>query len=113
MISLRASKQELFTLLKNATRLHVALTRKAVLGRGIDRHLMGLQLLMEEGENSPLLSDPLFSQSQRWLLSTSGLSEGERFIGTGCVSPATHFATSLLTSIRFGAYQDGYGINCG
>jgi carnitine O-acetyltransferase len=78
-----ASKKEISSLFKDAARAHVALTRRAVLGRGIDRHLMGLRLVMGMGENSPLFSDPLFFQSQRWLLSTSGLSEGQRFIGTG------------------------------
>jgi len=44
----------------------------------------------------PLFTDPLFSRSQEWKLSTSGLSAGDQFRGTG-----------------FGAgWEDGYGINC-
>lgn len=51
---------------------------------------------MGEGESHELLKDPLFAQSQQWKLSTSGLSQGDRFFGTG-----------------FGATDpDGYGINC-
>jgi len=38
---------------------------------------------MKEGESSPLFEDKLYGFSQEWLLSTSGLSAGDRFIGTG------------------------------
>jgi hypothetical protein len=38
---------------------------------------------MKEGESSPLFEDELYTLSQEWLLSTSGLSAGDRFIGTG------------------------------
>ena len=67
-------------------------------GRGIDRHLLGLRLLLRplNGESSALFEDDLFERSSRWKLSTSGLSAGLLFKGTG-----------------FGAvYEDGYGINC-
>ena len=67
-------------------------------GRGIDRHLLGLRLLLRplNGESSTLFEDDLFERSSRWKLSTSGLSAGLLFKGTG-----------------FGAvYEDGYGINC-
>ena len=67
-------------------------------GRGIDRHLLGLRLLLRplNGESSALFEDVLFERSSRWKLSTSGLSAGLLFKGTG-----------------FGAvYEDGYGINC-
>jgi len=48
------------------------------------------------GEHSPFFEDELFERSARWKLSTSGLSAGHLFKGTG-----------------FGAvYNDGYGINC-
>lgn len=50
----------------------------------------------ENGETADLFSDELFQRSQAWKLSTSGLSAGYQFRGTG-----------------FGAvYPDGYGINC-
>ena len=67
-------------------------------GRGIDRHLLGLRLLLRplHDESSALFEDDLFERSARWKLSTSGLSAGLSFKGTG-----------------FGAiYEDGYGINC-
>lgn len=67
-------------------------------GRGVDRHLLGLRLLLRplNGEAAVLFEDELFDRSTRWKLSTSGLSAGLLFKGTG-----------------FGAaYEDGYGINC-
>lgn len=48
------------------------------------------------GERAMLFEDELFKRSTTWKLSTSGLSAGLLFKGTG-----------------FGAaYEDGYGINC-
>ncbi|KAJ7903470.1 acyltransferase ChoActase/COT/CPT [Mycena olivaceomarginata] len=66
-------------------------------GRGIDRHLLGLKLMLRplSGEQAAFLDDELFRRSQAWKLSTSGLSAGNLFKGTG-----------------FGAlHEDGYGIN--
>ena len=87
-----------FELLNRAIQTHTQLTREAATGKGIDRHLLGLQLLMkpEDGETADLFSDELFQRSQTWKLCTSGLGAGHHFRGTG-----------------FGAaYPDGYGINC-
>jgi len=97
MTYLLQSKRK-FELLNRAVQKHARLTREAATGRGIDRHLLGLRLLMkqEDGETADLFSDELFQRSQTWKLSTSGLSAGYQFRGTG-----------------FGAaYSDGYGINC-
>jgi hypothetical protein len=115
----------LFPLLKRAIQTHSRRTREAAVGRGIDRHLLGLKLMLEElppdtpssldspstsGSSRltstpatpqeirthPLFTDPLFARSQEWKLSTSALSAGYHFRGTG-----------------FGAvFPDGYGINC-
>ena len=85
-------------LLRRALQTHSALTRQAATGRGIDRHLLGLRLMLraDAGETHPLFEDELFTRSQTWKLSTSGLSAGHQFRGTG-------FGT---------LYYDGYGINC-
>jgi len=72
-------------------KVHNDYTREASLGGGVDRHLMGLRLVMKEGEFSPLFEDELYSLSQEWLLSTSGLSAGDRFIGTGYAILLTPF----------------------
>ncbi|GAA5867179.1 hypothetical protein JCM3774_002360 [Rhodotorula dairenensis] len=84
-----------YSLLSKATKAHNTYTKEASTGRGIDRQFLGMRLLLREGETHPLLDDPLFAKSQEWVLSTSGLSAGDRFHGTG-----------------FGAvYPNGYGIN--
>ncbi|KAJ7067046.1 Choline/Carnitine o-acyltransferase-domain-containing protein [Mycena amicta] len=93
----KLSPQARRNLLHDALHVHSTLTREAATGRGIDRHLLGLKLMLRplSGEYSPFLDDELFQRSQTWKLSTSGLSAGHLFRGTG-----------------FGAmYEDGYGIN--
>ncbi|EGN98888.1 hypothetical protein SERLA73DRAFT_54801 [Serpula lacrymans var. lacrymans S7.3] len=84
-------------LLRRAVQTHTALTREAATGRGIDRHLLGLHLVLDQtkGEKCELFDDELFQRSQTWKLSTSGLSAGHQFRGTGFGAP----------------YEDGYGIN--
>ncbi|KAJ7104046.1 acyltransferase ChoActase/COT/CPT [Mycena belliarum] len=97
MVDGNASQQHRRNLLHHALHTHSTLTREAATGRGIDRHLLGLRLMLRplSGEEAPLFDDELFQRSQTWKLSTSGLSAGNLFRGTG-----------------FGAmYDDGYGIN--
>ncbi|KAG2060758.1 hypothetical protein BDR06DRAFT_947227 [Suillus hirtellus] len=49
----------------------------------------------QQKRTHPLFADPLFSRSQEWKLSTSGLTASDQFRGTG-----------------FGAgWEDGYGID--
>jgi carnitine O-acetyltransferase len=71
--------------LQRAVQTHVSLTREAATGRGIDRHLLGLRLMLrpEDGERAELFDDEFFQRSQEWKLSTSGLSAGHYFRGTG------------------------------
>lgn len=46
--------------------------RAAGEGHGVDRHFLGLRLLLKEGEEKPaIFTDPLFAQSCHWNLSTS------------------------------------------
>lgn len=41
-------------------------------GHGVDRHFLGLKMLIQNGEETPaLFSDPLFKRSCHWNLSTS------------------------------------------
>ncbi|KAF7970073.1 hypothetical protein HWV62_25048 [Athelia sp. TMB] len=75
-------------LLHRAITTHASLTREAATGRGIDRHFLGLRLMLAQQvgtERVPLLEDDLFQRSQAWKLSTSGLSAGHQFRGTGSV----------------------------
>ncbi|KZP00530.1 acyltransferase ChoActase/COT/CPT [Calocera viscosa TUFC12733] len=97
MLDPSVSAEDRYKALSTAILSHNAFTRESSTGKGIDRHLMGLRLMLRdnEGEGVKLFTDPLFSKSQEWKLSTSGLSEGSRFHGTG-------FGT---------VWPDGYGIN--
>jgi hypothetical protein len=52
--------------------------------------------MLNPGEQAELFADDIYQKSQTWKLSTSGLSAGHHFKGTGFGS----------------AYHDGYGINC-
>ncbi|KAG0702786.1 acyltransferase ChoActase/COT/CPT [Suillus ampliporus] len=100
----------LLPLLQRAIQTHARRTREAATGRGIDRHLLGLKLMLEElpvdtstsasspsdfpsisnpthpSATHPLFTDPLFARSQ---------GAGYNFRGTGFGSP----------------WEDGYGIN--
>lgn len=88
---------EVYTLLVEAIANHNKYTKDVGTGRAFDRHFLGLRLQHRPEEDGPLPSlftDPVFAQSAEWQLSTSGLSAGDRFTGTG-----------------FGCYGRGYGIN--
>ncbi|KAL2913180.1 hypothetical protein HK105_207299 [Polyrhizophydium stewartii] len=89
------SDAEKFASLQKACKAHVDYISAAMDGRGVDRHMLGLRLVMKEGESSEFFKHPVFAESTRWRLSTSGLFPSERMEGTG-----------------FGAaYPDGYGMN--
>ena len=62
------------SLLGEAVDGHSRYCRKASEGLGVDRHLFGLSMLVQEGDMTPdLFSHPLFHRSKRWLMSTSTL----------------------------------------
>ncbi|EIN09804.1 acyltransferase ChoActase/COT/CPT [Punctularia strigosozonata HHB-11173 SS5] len=92
-----SSSRTRLDLLVRAVQTHMRLTRAAATGKGIDRHLLGLELLARSSGVAPpaLFADPVYDESKTWLLSTSGLSAGHLFRGTGFGAP----------------YSDGYGIN--
>ncbi|KAJ3063529.1 hypothetical protein HDU98_000685 [Podochytrium sp. JEL0797] len=81
--------------LKSACKSHVEYLVRAGNGYGVDRHLLGLRLVMKPGESHDIFTDPLFARSQHWDLSTSGLFSSKNVVGTG-------FGT---------VYPDGYGMN--
>lgn len=73
-------------LLRNAVTNHTRLTKAAATGHGIDRHLLGLNVmrsLHKLPQALDMFSDHIYQESQRWRLSTSGLSAGHLFRGTG------------------------------
>ncbi|QRW18264.1 carnitine O-acetyltransferase [Rhizoctonia solani] len=95
MVDSGASVDAKLATLQRAINSHNTYTRDASTGKGCDRHLFGLKQMLQPGESSPLFEDELFAKSAEWKLSTSGLSAGDRFLGTG-------FGT---------VWPDGYGIN--
>ena len=61
-------------LLREAAKSHVEYISNAARALGVDRHFLGLAMLVGEGENAPaLFSDDLFLRSKRWVVSTSTL----------------------------------------
>jgi len=60
--------------LVKACEQHQAYISRAAKGLGVDRHLLGLKLLVGAGEACPaLFSDTAFVRSSHWSVSTSGL----------------------------------------
>jgi carnitine O-acetyltransferase len=68
---------------RDAANAHVKYIADASVGKGVDRHLLGLKLSLQKGEEVPqIFKDPMFSYSSSWFLSTSQLSS-EYFNGYG------------------------------
>lgn len=68
-------RKEKMDSLKSATMSHAKRTGLAANAQGVDRHFMGLSMMVNEGEKRPsLFSDPVFLRSKRWRSSTSQLS---------------------------------------
>ncbi|KAF8519035.1 carnitine acetyl transferase [Hysterangium stoloniferum] len=66
------TRRKLFT---EATKIHISDAREAGKAQGIDRHLLGLRLLLrdEEKEKAEIFSDPVYTRASRWTLSTSAI----------------------------------------
>ncbi|KZF21504.1 carnitine acetyl transferase [Xylona heveae TC161] len=70
-------------LFRKAVASHVHYITDASAGKGVDRHLFGLKMLLRDGEALPAIyQDPAYSYSSHWFLSTSQLSS-EHFNGYG------------------------------
>jgi carnitine O-acetyltransferase len=70
-------------LFRAAVASHIEYISAASDGKGVDRHLFGLKKLLAPGEQVPAIySDPAYSYSSSWYLSTSQLSS-EYFNGYG------------------------------
>lgn len=67
-------RKEKLALLREAVTSHVTYIGKAAKAMGVDRHFLGLSMLVRDGEVAPALySHPLFIRSKRWRVSTSHL----------------------------------------
>jgi carnitine O-acetyltransferase len=66
---------EKIALLRKATTAHAKYTVLAAKAQGVDRHLMGLSMMVKYNEATPdLFSDALYVRSKQWRSSTSNLS---------------------------------------
>ncbi|EEB90877.1 hypothetical protein MPER_10858 [Moniliophthora perniciosa FA553] len=71
------------TLFRAAVKRHLQYAAWAADGHGVDRHLLGLRKSLKDGEPVPeVYSDPSFSKTGHWELSTSQLSS-DYFDGWG------------------------------
>jgi carnitine O-acetyltransferase len=62
-------------LLRKATAAHADYSRLAAKANGVDRHLFGMAQMVHASEKAPALySDPVFTRSKTWRVSTSNLS---------------------------------------
>jgi carnitine O-acetyltransferase len=77
---IRLEKLHLF---QKAVKAHVNYIGNAAQAQGVDRHLLGLSMLVQEGEPTPeLYGDPVFQRAKRWRVSTSHLTH-PKFDGWG------------------------------
>ncbi|RKP28189.1 carnitine acetyltransferase [Syncephalis pseudoplumigaleata] len=89
------SNAERYRLFQAACKAHVQYLKIASNGYGCDRHLLGLRMMLRDGEQHAVFTDRAFGESQTWRLSTSALTTGD-----------------LILACGFGAVvEDGYGIN--
>ena len=69
-----AVRKQKLDLLRAAVSSHVEYIGKAAAAHGVDRHFLGLSMLVQDDEVAPVLySHPLFIRSKRWRVSTSHL----------------------------------------
>jgi len=75
MLEPNESDERRAELFRKAVGRHLQYAAWAADGQGVDRHLFGLKKLIEEGEEVPTLyTDPAYSRTNHWELSTSNLS---------------------------------------
>lgn len=68
------TRKDKFAKLQAAVNAHVKYIGNAAKAQGVDRHFLGLSLLVKDGETAPdLYADPVFIRSKRWRVSTSHL----------------------------------------
>ncbi|ORX37603.1 acyltransferase ChoActase/COT/CPT [Kockovaella imperatae] len=95
MMDASQSSEKRYKLLSEACTAHTALSKLSNQGLGIDRHLMGLKVLLRPGETHQLFEDEMFGKSQEWKMCSSGLTAGGTMMGG-----------------QFGsAWPDGYSIS--
>lgn len=74
------TKEMKASMLAAATASHIEYIGAAARGMGVDRHFLGLAMLLERDDEAPsLFSDPVFIRSKTWKISTSTLPNAPGF----------------------------------
>lgn len=69
-----SARKNKLRLLQDSVTAHVQYMGHAAQAKGVDRHFLGLSMLVQPGESLPdLYQDPVFIRSKRWRVSTSHL----------------------------------------
>ena len=69
---------------QTACQAHVKTITEAGDAHGVDRHLLGLKLMVKPTDPpSAFFTHPVYAQSSQWTLSTSGLFFSDRMLATG------------------------------
>lgn len=93
----KKSDSERFELLQTSIKAHKAFAKDCLMGKGIDRHLLGMYILSEMGAVSPkpsLFTDKSWTESTNFRLSTSNVSMRDGVVCGGFMAMKT----------------DGYGV---
>ncbi|KAJ2123491.1 Carnitine O-acetyltransferase mitochondrial [Coemansia sp. RSA 720] len=109
--------QDKLAALQAAVKTHGAYAKACSEGKGVDRHLLGLRLVLRAGEEKPaIFQDPAYARSCHWNLSTSQLSS-EHFEGWG-FSEVVPDGYGIAYTIRkdalifhIAAMQNEFGLN--
>lgn len=104
-------------LFRSAVTKHTKLVKEAVEGQGVDRHLLGLRMVLDPQEKKPLLfEDPAYSYSSHWYLSTSQISSSNfTSYGWSEVSPKGYGIAYNIRGdslvIHVACMRNEYGLN--
>ena len=74
---------EKYETLKKALQSHNKNMIDATNGKGVDRHLLGLRVMMKQGESHAMFKDPSYGASVNFELSTSNMSPGRAHLALG------------------------------
>lgn len=89
---------------------HRQLLMDATAGQGVDRHLLGLRAMVSQGEQQhAVFTDPLFSRSVSFDLSTSNVSPGDLYDGLG-FGPAANVGYGINYSLSASSIR--YCVTC-
>eukprot|EP01094_Clydonella_sp_ATCC50884_P019433 TRINITY_DN3790_c0_g1_i3.p1 TRINITY_DN3790_c0_g1~~TRINITY_DN3790_c0_g1_i3.p1 ORF type:complete len:365 (+),score=105.60 TRINITY_DN3790_c0_g1_i3:1027-2121(+) len=83
MVSGDVGREEKRRLLLDAAKRHGWFMKRAMNGLGVDRHLLGLKMVMKEGERADIFEDPAYAQNRRYRISTSNMTSEYFFAGFG------------------------------